>query len=76
MHAQHSTHKQVVTRGQEKESGETLRQGGEGGLRVRSEKFSLGSGGIDGDLCDDKNLTNRQGQVKGSSSHGSVNIEG
>ena len=46
-----------------------------GGLGDRSGKFSLVSGGDD-DLCKDKDLNNRRGQVKRSGSHGSVNIEG
>ena len=37
---------------------------GSGGLRIRSGKFSLGSGGGDNDLCNDKDLKNRRGQVK------------
>ena len=44
-------------------------------MRIRNEKFSLGSDGIDGDLCNDKNLNNRRGQVKESGTHSSVNIE-
>ena len=35
----------------------------------------FGSGGDD-DLCNDKDLNNRWGQVKKSGSRGSVNIEG
>ena len=71
---QHSTHKQVVTPGQEKKNGETLRQGV--GLHFRSGEFSFGSGGGDDDLCNDKDLNNSRGQVKRAGSHGSVNIEG
>ena len=45
------------------------------GLGDRSGKFSLVSGGDD-DLCNDKGLNNRRGQVKRSGLRGSVNIEG
>ena len=52
------------------------RKGKWGNVKAEGEKFSLGSGGRDGDLCNDKKLNIRRGQVKTFGLHGSVNIEG